>query len=325
MPVAIKLITWNLKDLGDFDRAPSLDFIVETVRHADIILVQEVVCNRASKRLKVDITPARSSGINAVNELVSALATGDAAAGWTSVVSRVNATTTKRDAYAYLWKGTPDKSAYKSGPDAPATIVIDGDTEILKPEDASVRFPDRRPCVVNFKINGEKIPFFNFHASVEKPIDSCRTLSSVDLIASATKGVIAGDFNANFRDQTAFDDVYKFLNTKIGYSPCLGDLSSKETGVRTSIAPKQPENGYYSSAYDNVLIKGVTKRSSRAIDIIDRLRAGKYSSVSRERGLRFAMTVIYPRTGRKRRFTKRTTKVPCVSDHRPVETDIEIS
>jgi endonuclease/exonuclease/phosphatase family metal-dependent hydrolase len=323
MPVVFKLITWNLKDFGDFDRSGTLDFIVEVIRKADIVLVQEVVCNRFSKRLKSGIDEARSSGIAAVDGLGKALSDGDPNAEWAWAVSRVNCTNTKRDAYAYLWKGKPSKALYKSSNDAPDTIEIVGTLDILN-SDTTREFPDRRPSVLDFKINGEAIPIFNFHASVQKPYDSCRTLSEVDEIAQAPKGIIAGDFNVDFREQFGFENVYKFLNTQIGYTPCLGDLTSKDTGVRTSLAPKQPQNKYYSSAYDNVLIKGIKKRNSKAIDIIELYRIVKYSKIAEHLGLRFSMTQLYPKTGRKQRFTKRKNKVSCVSDHRPVETDMEL-
>jgi endonuclease/exonuclease/phosphatase family metal-dependent hydrolase len=323
-----KVISWNLKDFGDYERGSNLNFIVETLKYADIVAVQEVVCNRFSKRLKVGLDEARSAGVEACQELADALATNDPKARWHFQLSRVNCTNQKRDAYAFFWKADPIASKYMSSELPPLEITIEGTVDIVS-TDTDKQFPDRRPCVLDFLIDGVKVSIFNFHASVGKKtsIDSCRSLTEVDEIKDAPNGIICGDFNVNFRDQFGFDQVYKFISEEIGYEPSLGSIEDgPESGIRTSIGPKQSNTDYLSSAYDNILVTKSLKRKreGESIDIIEKMRRLEYSHINESLGRRLSMQKIYPKTGKKVRYGKRLLKVSCISDHIPVVTDIDL-
>jgi endonuclease/exonuclease/phosphatase family metal-dependent hydrolase len=331
MPTVFKIVSWNIKDFGDYDRSPNIEFMAGILKSADIIVIEEVVCNRFAKRQKVNVDQARQSGIDAVEEIVQQLNVLDAAGMWAdpATVTGVNATSPKRDAYCYMWKTKPSNSKFPSNANAPKVITLK-DTDILS-TDSGPNFPDRRPGYGIFTIDTVDITVIAHHASVpvnsKRAVQSCQLMAEVDEIKTppSGKGIIVGDFNADFTKAQMVTDVYKYLADNIGYVPCLGDIAVPSSGVLTTLKSKWTgSDDYRSSAYDNILIKGLTKRAADVMNAVDEYRLIAYPTKLNSTGLFLSWQKIYPMFVRKAKFTIRKKKAPCVSDHLPVYALLEI-
>jgi len=161
----LTLISWNLKDFGKSKDDSEIRFIAETIRHADIIAIQEVV--------------AGDGGAQAVARLVLELNTMGAA--WDYSVSDPTASTPhKTERYAYLWK----KSKVK----------LMGKPWLEQKYEQQI---DREPFLATFEAKGKQFTVVNYHAITKsmQPESEIRYLTYLPIEYSKLNLVFAGDFN----------------------------------------------------------------------------------------------------------------------------------
>lgn len=216
MTTKIKIVSWNLKDFGTYDYSDTKEFIAETIKSADIVVIYEVYCDRSKKNArKINIGGAAvtSRASAAIAELIDLLRHNDVPADWEYYVTGANARDRKRDAYAVFYKKKPQASNFKSNPNAPLSLKEDTDPFVLHrilqyttaAQDVEVTtYKDRRPGYINFKINNTRqyLHLYFFHASVptnsQRMYDSCFALTQTYPINHYPNSILTGDFNANF-------------------------------------------------------------------------------------------------------------------------------
>lgn len=326
----IKVVSWNIKDFGTYDYSSTMSVMVETLKDADIVVIHEVACNRVSKSMSIDVYGARTCAFDAVELLRDELDKNDSGTDWLGFISGVNAGSRRRDAYAYLWKEEPINSQYKVSVNVAKKIELEGEVSILRVDksDAELPFPDRRPGCGSFKITDAAdqiatIPIIAFHASV--PVNSKTAWESV-LCMAETKEVqngsdliICGDFNLDF-DQCIAN--YSYLKTNYDLTCSLGDITTADSGIKTSIISKWQSGiaDITSSAYDNILYKGSTlsKLNSGVIDIIANYANDHYSHLPPGSALRYAWLALYPKHAKKAVYGAHGSTSSGISDHLPV-------
>ena len=122
----------KFKDMGKSKDATEIRFIAETIRHADIVAIQEVV--------------AGDGGAQAVARLVLELNT--MGASWDYVVSDPTSSSAyKTERYAFVWKKSKAKLIGKPWLEKKYGILI-----------------DREPYFATFSIGGKSLTVVNFHA-----------------------------------------------------------------------------------------------------------------------------------------------------------------
>jgi endonuclease/exonuclease/phosphatase family metal-dependent hydrolase len=161
----LTLLSWNLKNLGASKDSTEIRFIAQTIRHADVVAIQEVVVNPA--------------GAQAVARLVLELNT--MGASWDYSVSDPTASTPhKTERYAYLWK----KSKVK----------LMGKPWLEQKYEQQI---DREPFLATFEAKGKQFTVVNYHAITTnmQPESEIRYLTYLPIEYSKLNLVFAGDFN----------------------------------------------------------------------------------------------------------------------------------
>lgn len=132
----VKLVSWNLENLGSSKSESEITFIVSTLKDYDIVAIQEVV--------------AGDGGAQAVAKLADEL--NRTGAKWDYVVSNpTSGSSYKTERYAYLWK--PSKVKLKGKP----WLETKYNQEI-----------DREPYFAMFEYEGKEFTLVNFHAITKK-------------------------------------------------------------------------------------------------------------------------------------------------------------
>ena len=163
----IKLVSWNIRDLGQTKNTEELEQIADVIRHVDIVAIQEVV--------------AGYGGAQAVARLSDILnRKGDK---WDYIISDpTNSPPYMTERYAFIWK-----TKY---------IKIKNRGRLLKELDTEL---DREPLLIDFYINRKKITIINFHSRPFKkdPKPEIKNLSTYIIDSLQTPLILTGDFNTN--------------------------------------------------------------------------------------------------------------------------------
>lgn len=182
---AITLLSWNIQYMGATKDSTQIRFIAQTIRHADVVAIQEVVVNPA--------------GAKAVARLALELNTMGAA--WDYVVSDPTSSSPHRtERYAYLWK----KSKVKL---------------VGRPwlEDKFEQEIDREPFLATFDAKGKQFTMVNYHAITKKhqPETEIKYFRFFPETYPDLKLIFVGDFNLT-QSHTVFNPL-----KKMGYAPAL--------------------------------------------------------------------------------------------------------
>lgn len=196
----VTLVSWNLKDLGQAKDAEEIRFIAQTLRHADVVAIQEVV--------------AGYGGPQAVAKLAAELNTLGAA--WDYVVSPPTVSSSyKTERYAFLWKKH--------------RIKIVGKPWLLEVEYALLF--DREPFLATFESSGKRFTLVNFHAKTKskQPETEVKYLKDLPALYPGHNLIFACDFNLP-QSHTVFNPLKKagfvpaFINQKTSLrQECLSD------------------------------------------------------------------------------------------------------
>jgi deoxyribonuclease-1-like protein len=171
---SLKIISWNVQDLGSSKNAAEIEIIANLIKDADLVSVQEVV--------------AGSGGQSAVSRLLTEL--NNQGSNWMSKVSnKTSGEGTER--YAFLWK--KDRVTLKR-------------TWLSQNLDQPV---DREPFIGEFKYKRKKFTVISFHAvpTKKKPEEEIEQLPNIAVLATQKRSVILGDFNLSYQDD-AFNPLY---------------------------------------------------------------------------------------------------------------------
>lgn len=130
----VSICSWNLKDFGRSKSDSEIEFIANTIKDFDIVLIQEVVA----------MDPGGAQAVGRLGDVLSRKG-----AKWEYRISDATSgeNSYKRERYAYLWK--PSKVSLVGRP----WLEIKYTQEI-----------DREPYFATFKVDSKSFTLVNFHA-----------------------------------------------------------------------------------------------------------------------------------------------------------------
>jgi len=183
----VNICSWNLKDFGRTKSDAEIEFIANTIKDYDIVLIQEVVAKD-------------QGGAQAVGRLGESL--NRKGAKWEYRISDATSgeNSYKRERYAYMWK--PSKVTLVGKP----WLVIKYTNEI-----------DREPFFATFKIADKSFTLSNFHAITKskQPETEIKYFKFLPAEYPDLNLIFCGDFNVP-ESHTVFNPL-----KKMGYKPAL--------------------------------------------------------------------------------------------------------
>jgi deoxyribonuclease-1-like protein len=211
----ITVCSWNLMDFGKTKSDAEIEFIANTVKNYDIVLIQEVVAKDPG-------------GARAVARLNDAL--NRKGAKWDYRVSDPTSgeSSYKRERYAYLWKTS--KVTLKGKP----WLEIKYTVEI-----------DREPFYATFKSGTKEFTLVNFHAITKskQPETEVKYFKYLPEEYPDLTLIFCGDFNLP-QKHTVFNPL-----KKMGYKPLLFDqkTSLKQKCINDDCLASEFDNFFYNS------------------------------------------------------------------------------
>lgn len=211
----IHACSWNLMDFGRTKSDAELEFIAQTVKDFDVLLVQEVVA-------------ADPGGAQAVARLDAILdRTG---AQWDYRVSEVTSgeNSYKRERYAFLWK--------------PSELALVGEPWLEMKYTNEI---NREPYYATFRCDTTEFTLVNFHAITKsmQPETEIKYFKFLPAEYPTLNLVFCGDFNVP-QSHTVFNPL-----KKMGYRPALrGQKTSlKQTCAGEDCLASEFDNFFYNS------------------------------------------------------------------------------
>lgn len=219
----LTLISWNLKDMGKSKDATEIRFIAETIRHADIVAIQEVV--------------AGDGGAQAVARLVLELNT--MGASWDYTVSDPTSSSAyKTERYAFVWKKSKVKLMGKPWLEKKYGISI-----------------DREPYFATFISGGKSLTVVNFHAITKskQPETEVKYFKLLPEEYPGLKLLFVGDFNLP-ESHTVFNPL-----KKMGYQPALTNqkTSLRQRCLSDGCLASEYDNIFYKPEHLQLTDKGI--------------------------------------------------------------------
>jgi len=181
----VKIVSWNVENLGKSKSQSTLNFIANTVNNYDVIAIQEVV--------------AGYGGAQAVAQLVNLL--NQKGTKWDYRISDpTSGNSYKRERYAFIWKTNK--------------VKLKGDAWLEKKYNLEI---DREPYFATFETNKKKFTLVNFHAITKskQPETEIKYFKFLPAEYPDLNLVFAGDFNCP-ESHTVFNPL-----KKMGYSSML--------------------------------------------------------------------------------------------------------
>jgi deoxyribonuclease-1-like protein len=185
----VKLLSWNIENLGSSKSDKDITFIANTIKDYDIIALQEVV--------------AGDGGAQAVAKLANEL--NRKGSKWDYTISNPTSSSAyKTERYAFLWKTSKVKKI--------------GDAWLEKKYNLEI---DREPYYCTFDYNGKQFTIANFHAITKSKQPETEIKYFKFLLAQYPKLnlLFVGDFNCP-QSHTVFNPLKKmgyesvFINQK---------------------------------------------------------------------------------------------------------------
>lgn len=232
---SIKLVSWNLLNMGVSKDDDEVEFIAKILKNYDVVALQEVA--------------TKISGPRAIAKLNEEL--NRTGARWDYVVSDATSGA-GAERYVYMWK-----TAKVSLASRPWLVTARGIADKI----------DREPFMARFKLKANEQQTFlvgNFHAvpASKTPQKEIVLLDELHDIYRKDNLVIAGDFNLSEK-QSAFDEL-----KREGYSPVV-------VNQKTSLKMKKNSTGeYLAREYDNIFYETAPLRIGRSgiVDFVPRFK-----------------------------------------------------
>ena len=185
----IKLLSWNIENLGKSKSDTTISFIANTIKNYDVVALQEVV--------------AGNGGAQAVAQLADEL--NRKGAKWDYVISDPTSSSAyKVERYAFLWKTAKVKKIGKAWLEQKYHLEI-----------------DREPFYCTFAYNNKQFTIANFHAITKKkqPETEIKYFKYLPAQYPNLNLIFVGDFNCP-QSHTVFNPLKKmgyqsaFINQK---------------------------------------------------------------------------------------------------------------
>lgn len=185
----VKLVSWNIENLGKSKSEATITFIANTVKEFDIIALQEVV--------------AGEGGAQAVARLAEAL--NRKGSKWDYIISDPTSSSAyKTERYAFLWKTSRVKKIGNAWLEKKYTLEI-----------------DREPYYCTFQYNNKSFTIANFHAITKskQPETEIKYFKFLPNQYPTLNLIFVGDFNCP-QSHSVFNPLKKmnyksvFINQK---------------------------------------------------------------------------------------------------------------
>jgi len=222
----ISICSWNLKDFGKSKSNAEIEFIANTIKNYDIVLIQEVVAKDPG-------------GAQAVGRLGDAL--NRKGTKWDYRISEATSgeNSYKRERYAFLWK--------------PAEISLVGRPWLEVKYNAEI---NREPFYATFSAGGKSFTLANFHAITKsmQPETEIKYFKYLPAEYPDLNLIFCGDFNVP-QSHTVFNPL-----KKMGYQPALTD---QKTSLRNDCRNDDCLASEFDNVFFNA--NKITKQTSGAI------------------------------------------------------------
>lgn len=214
----IKLISWNIENIGKSKSSQEINFIANTVKDFDIIAIQEVV--------------AGYGGAQAVAKLADEL--NRKGSKWDYVISDPTSSSAyKTERYAFIWKTSIVKKIGKPWLEKKYNLEI-----------------DREPFYCTFEYNKKQFTVANFHAITKskQPETEIKYFKFLPAEYPTLNILFAGDFNCP-QSHTVFNPL-----RKIGYKPILINqkTSLKKKSKNGQYLASEFDNIFYNKKVKNI-------------------------------------------------------------------------
>jgi endonuclease/exonuclease/phosphatase family metal-dependent hydrolase len=189
----VKLLSWNVENLGSSKSEEDIAFIVKTIKEYDVVALQEIV--------------AGDGGAQAVAKLADEL--NRKGSKWDYTISDPTSSSAyKTERYAFLWKTSKVKKV--------------GDAWLEKKYHLEI---DREPYYCTFDYNGKQFTIANFHAITKskQPETEIKFFKFLPAQYPKLNLVFVGDFNCP-QSHTVFNPL-----KKMGYT-CV--LTKQKTSLK---------------------------------------------------------------------------------------------
>lgn len=217
---SVKIVSWNVLNLGFYTSNEKIDFIVSYIKDADIVVLQEIKSNKY--------------GTEDFKKLFSKL--NQSEKNWEYTLSGATSGP-GHEQYAYIWK--KNKIKLKEAAWLDQTI----EKEI-----------DREPYLARFEYNNKNFTLANFHAVPQKkaPWEEIKQLPQMHKAYLADNLILCGDFNLTYKDR-AYAELYKN-----GYEASLKNQKTtikgeEKNGERLA---NDFDNFYFEKAFFNIQSSG---------------------------------------------------------------------
>jgi deoxyribonuclease-1-like protein len=209
----VKILTWNVENLGSSKSESVINYIAKTVKDSDIVALQEVV--------------AGYGGAQAVAKLTDAL--NRKGAQWDYVISDPTSSSAyKTERYAFLWKTARVRLVNKPWLEKQYGLLI-----------------DREPYYATFEYQKKQFTLANFHAITKskQPETEIKHFKNLPAVYPNLNLIFLGDFNCP-QTHTVFNPL-----KKMGYKPAFVNqkTSLKRTCPENNCLSNEFDNIWFDS------------------------------------------------------------------------------
>ncbi|QVY64057.1 endonuclease/exonuclease/phosphatase family protein [Polaribacter sp. Q13] len=228
----LKILTWNIQNLGRTKNNEELNFIANTIKNYDVIAIQEVVAKDPK-------------GAQAVAKIVSAL--NRLGNKWNYTISNPTKSPSSyiSERYAYIWKTSKLRLVKKATLDVSLENII-----------------EREPYLAKFEIKKSNTTFYfiNIHARIynKHPEMEIAHFKKYPKKLETDHLFILGDFNLNEK-HNVWNPLYK-----MGFKPAIKNTA-------TTLKKKCKNGNYTNHAIDNIYYNAnkVNAINTGVVDFVD--------------------------------------------------------
>ena len=219
----VKLVSWNIENLGKSKSAAEINFIANTIKNYDIIAIQEVV--------------AGYGGAQAVAMLADEL--NRKGSKWDYVISEPTSSSEyKTERYAFIWKTAVVKKIGRAWLEKKYHLEI-----------------DREPFYCTFEYKNNRFTVVNFHAITKKmqPETEIKYFKFLPAAYPDLNLLFVGDFNCP-QSHTVFNPL-----KKMGYQSILVNqkTSLKQAEKNGEHLASEFDNMFYNTLKINSISTGI--------------------------------------------------------------------